>query len=68
MSGLFGDLAGAPVEAQGALAVLALAALAALGWGLWAERAHGLRARRFRAAARLSRALFAAAGLRRRGR
>jgi hypothetical protein len=60
------DVAGAPADAQAALGGLLVGSLAAVSWGLVAELQLRSQRRRARAAERLSRSLFAAAGARRR--
>ena len=66
LAALAEDIAGAPGEAQAALSGLAVGAVLLLCWGLAAEALSRGRLRRERAAARLSRCLFAAAGAGRR--
>ena len=63
---LANDLAGAPAEAQASLGLLTAGVLALLAWGLFLEARARAARRRWLAAERLSRCLFAAAGVRRR--
>ena len=60
------DLASAPGEAHAALGGLFIGGVTVLTWGLLLESRERVSRRRWRAAARVSRVLFAAAGARKR--
>jgi len=65
LSLLADDLSGAPADARAAFGALAIAAVIVIGWGAVLELRLRAFERQAKAASRLSRCLFAAAGMKR---